>query len=367
MSVYYDKVAKGWKFHFQHKGKNYKSKKYRTKKQAEMAEKRKRLELDGNLITLSKLMDMRLANYNFKGQRRTGVKMEQLYRCRVKPFIEDKDITLYTSEDIDLMAEHLKSGNPINPIQKPIKKQSNNSVNTAVKRLGSVFEWAIKKGYCSNNPCKNFEKLDYKKPDMVFWTEDEFNHALKFVDIDDYKFVAQLELSFWTGMRRSESRGLQYLDFYPEEKKIIIRKHIVEDGGHDTIPGRKNSHDSMTVLLDDALVDVLVRTKEHDKKIDGFNDDWFILGGKKEYSISTFVRKLNELSHAATLPRITPHGFRHSHISWLISNTDLTLFEIADRIGDTVETVQRVYAHMYRDNNKKVVEAINKKKKKKRT
>ena len=30
MSVYYDKVAKGYKFHFQYKNKNYKSKKYKN-------------------------------------------------------------------------------------------------------------------------------------------------------------------------------------------------------------------------------------------------------------------------------------------------------------------------------------------------
>ena len=39
MSVYYDKVAKGYKFHFQYKNKNYKSKKYKTRKKAEMAER----------------------------------------------------------------------------------------------------------------------------------------------------------------------------------------------------------------------------------------------------------------------------------------------------------------------------------------
>ena len=42
MSVYYDKVAKGYKFHFQYKNKNYKSKKYKTRKKAEMAERRRK-------------------------------------------------------------------------------------------------------------------------------------------------------------------------------------------------------------------------------------------------------------------------------------------------------------------------------------
>ena len=43
MSIYYDKDAKGWKYHFQYQRKNYKSKKYKTRKQAEMAKKKSRM------------------------------------------------------------------------------------------------------------------------------------------------------------------------------------------------------------------------------------------------------------------------------------------------------------------------------------
>ena len=222
----------------------------------------------------------------------------------------------------------------------------------------------MKKGFCSSNPCVNFEKLNYKKPEKVYWTEEEFNKALNYSDPENYKFRAQLELFFWTGVRRSEARALQYQDLNLERKTILIKKHIVEDGGHATVPGRKNDPEPMMVLLDDSLVETLKKTKERDQKIDGFNEDWYVLGYKNPFSISTFTRNLDKLSEESGLPRITPHGFRHSHISWLISNTDLSLYEIADRIGDTVQTVQKVYAHLYPDNNIKVVNAINKKKKK---
>lgn len=363
MSVYFDKQAKGWKYHFQYQNRNYKSKKYKTKKQAEMAERRKRLELNGDLITLSKLMALRLEAYQFQGQIQTRAKMEQLYRCRVQPFIEDKDISLYTSDDILDMAIRLKAEKPINPVDKPIKKQSNNSVNTAVKRLSAVFNWAIRRGYCTQNPCQNFEKLNYIKPERVYWTEEEFNYALTFIDPDDYKFRAQLELLFWTGMRRSEARALQYTDLNLDEKVVTIRKHIVEDGGHRIVRGRKNDTDSMKVLLDNALVSTLRKTKERDRRIDGFNENWYILGDKFPFSPSSLTRHLNMLSAAAGLPRITAHGFRHSHTSWLISNTDLSLHEIADRIGDTVQTVEAVYAHLYADNHVKVINTINQKKK----
>ena len=369
MSVYYDKVAKGYKFHFQYKNKNYKSKKYKTRKKAEMAERRKRAELDGNILLLSQLVEKRLADYEFHDQLQTRAKVEQMYRCRVYPYIEDKDVDQYTIQDIQDMAIRLKNKKPINPYEGTgnIKNQSNYSVNYTVSRLGSIFNWGIRLGYCISNPCINFEKLKYKKPEKAYWTDEDFYKVISILKPSQYKLRARLELFFWTGMRRSEARGLKYSDLDLDHNRLTIRRHIVEDGGHQELPGRKNGVDEMVVLLDDDLVEVLRETMSHDQRIDGFNMDWYVLGYKKPFVLSTFAKQLDRLAELADVPRITPHGFRHSHVSWIYSNTNLTLQETAERIGDKAQTVQNVYAHLYKDNSQKVVDAITESKRKKRT
>ena len=367
MSVYYDKVAKGYKFHFQYKNKNYKSKKYKTRKKAEMAERRKRAELDGNILLLSQLVEKRLADYEFHDQLQTRAKVEQMYRCRVFPYIEDKDVNQYTIQDIQDMAVRLKNKKPINPYEGTgkIKNQSNYSVNYTVSRLGSIFNWGIRLGYCISNPCLNFEKLKYKKPEKAYWTDEDFYKVISVLKPSQYKLRARLELFFWTGMRRSEARGLKYSDLDLDHNRLTIRRHIVEDGGHQELPGRKNGVDEMVVLLDDDLVEVLRETMSHDQRIDGFNMDWYVLGYKKPFVLSTFAKQLDRLAELADVPRITPHGFRHSHVSWIYSNTNLTLQETAERIGDKAQTVQNVYAHLYKDNSQKVVDAITESKRKK--
>lgn len=368
MTVYYDKAAGGYKYHFQHNKKSYKSGKFRTRKQAEMAERRKRAELDGKVLLLSQFVEKRLKDYEFHDQMQTRAKVEQMYRCRIKPYIEDKDIEQYTLQDILDMAVRLKSKNPINPYEGkgPIKSQSNHSVNYTVSRLGSIFNWGIRLGYCSHNPCKNFEKLRYKKPEKAYWTDEEFYKVINTLPLSQYKLRAQLELFFWTGMRRSEARGLKYSDLDLDHNRLTIRRHIVEDGGHQELPGRKNGYGEMIVLLDKDLVEVLKETKRRDMRIDGFNEDWYVLGYKKPFVLSTFAEQLDKLAVIANVPRITPHGFRHSHVSWIYSNTDLTLQETAERIGDKVQTVQSVYAHLYKDNSQKVVDAITESKRKKK-
>ena len=369
MSVYYDKSAKGYKYHFQYKNKSYKSGKYRTHKQAEMAERRKRAELNGSILLLSQFVEKRLQDYEFHDQIQTRAKVEQMYRCRIKPYIEDKDINLYTLQDILDMAARLKMMKPINPYggTGPIKKQSNYSVNYTVSRLGSIFNWGMKMGYCNQNPCKNFEKLKYKKPEKTYWTDAEFYRVIDILDPSQYKLRASLELFFWTGMRRSEARGLKYSDLDLKHNRLTIRRHIVEDGGHQELPGRKNNYAEMIVLLDDDLVEILQETMRRDMKIDGFSMEWYVLGYKKPFSLTSFSKHLDALAEQAGVPRITPHGFRHSHVSWIYSNTNLTIQETADRIGDKVQTVQSVYAHLYSDNSKKVINAITESKRKKRS
>ena len=365
MTVYYDKAAGGFKYHFQYKKKEYKSKKYRTRKQAEMAERRKKKELNGDILPLSRLVDLRLKDYEFHDQYQTRTKMEQMYRCRVQPFIEDKDVCLYTSQDIENMAVRLKMKKPVNPYEGEIKDQSNYSVNYTVARLGSIFNWGIRHGYCQNNPCITFEKLKYSKPEKVYWTEDQFNIAVNSLSHKQYKLRARMEVLFWTGMRRSEARGLKYTDLDLENKTLTIRRHIVEDGGHRELTKKKNNGGVMIVPIDDALAEVLKETKERDMRIDGFTEDWYILGYKKPFVLSSLAKQLDHVAEANNLPRITPHGFRHSHVSWLYSNTDLTLQETAQRIGDNVQTVQTVYAHLYKENNRRILNAINRNKKQK--
>ena len=61
------------------------------------------------------------------------------------------------------------------------------------------------------------------------------------------------------------------------------------------------------------------------------------------------------------LPDIRVHDLRHSHASYLINNMSdqFTVYDIAKRIGDTVDTVLNTYAHWFnKDVDRKVVNAI---------
>ena len=68
------------------------------------------------------------------------------------------------------------------------------------------------------------------------------------------------------------------------------------------------------------------------------NGSWFSI---------LFDDELEDYIEKSGVPRITPHGFRHSHASYLIRSRQIDDQLIADRLGHTVEELHRTYAHIY--------------------
>ena len=62
-------------------------------------------------------------------------------------------------------------------------------------------------------------------------------------------------------------------------------------------------------------------------------------------------------STAAGIKRIRVHDLRHSHVSLLI-NMGFSTFLIAERIGDTVEMVNKIYGHLYPNKHREVADKL---------
>ena len=84
----------------------------------------------------------------------------------------------------------------------------------------------------------------------------------------------------------------------------------------------------------------------------------------EDYPRRYMEKLINEVNQdtKAKIDRITIHEFRHSHASYLINNMSdqFTVYDIAKRLGDTVETVLSTYAHQFKNADKKLSDFINK-------
>ena len=81
--------------------------------------------------------------------------------------------------------------------------------------------------------------------------------------------------------------------------------------------------------------------------------DYFVFGDIRPMSRTDLARKLEMYINISGVKRITPHGFRHSHASFLIMNgIDDSL--IAERLGHTVAELRKTYAHIYTEKQEKM-------------
>lgn len=60
---------------------------------------------------------------------------------------------------------------------------------------------------------------------------------------------------------------------------------------------------------------------------------------------------------ATGLSRIRIHDLRHSHVSLLI-DLGFSPYLVAERIGDTVDMVQKIYGHLYPNRHQEVADRL---------
>ena len=102
-------------------------------------------------------------------------------------------------------------------------KYSHNFLHTVNGDLSAIFNHAVKFYGLPKNPSKECGKIQEKRPELQFWTLDQFNQFIKTVE-GIYPAYTMLMLLFWTGMRSGELLALTLNDFDFEKHKIDYQK-----------------------------------------------------------------------------------------------------------------------------------------------
>lgn len=209
------------------------------------------------------------------------------------------------------------------------------------------------------------ETVDNKQKDAEwnFWTYEEFNTFIKYVDNDFYNLM--FKFLYYTGLRLGEMIALNWNDIDLNKKTVKIYKNFSNKLGNNSYriidPKTKNS--VRNVDLDDNLVSLLKEYKLKEENIYNFNNNMFVFGNVRYSSPTTIARHLNKYieevkKELPNFKRITPHGFRHSHVSLLIY-LGCDSRDVAERIGDTVQMVESTYYHMFPNKKSRTINYLN--------
>lgn len=226
-----------------------------------------------------------------------------------------------------------------------------------------------KKNYINVQHIKSSEIVNQRDSEWNYLTLDEFNKFIGVVKDEIYYLI--FNFLYYTGLRIGEFNALRWNDIDFKSKTFRVNKTLsnkIGTGGYAILPP-KTKNSVRIVDIDDYILDLLIEHKKKESKIYGFNDNMFVFGNITYIPPTTISRHLKNALKVANIPSkkidyregdsiITLHGFRHSHASLLI-NLGLDFKDVAERLGDTPEMIQKVYYHMFPQKKSNTVNALN--------
>jgi len=198
------------------------------------------------------------------------------------------------------------------------------------------------------------------KKQINFWTYEEWEYFDEVIKKDeDLLYKSFFNVLYYGGLRKNEANALNWHDF--DGYSLDITKTVT----YRTAPGvlyeittPKTPNSIRVVPLPDIVIDLLYKLKQEKMKYKNFDENMFIFGDFRPLPLTNIARKFQNYIDDAAINDIKPHDLRHSAVSLLI-NLGKNEYEIADRIGDTVEMIRKTYAHLFPKKRDELVAALN--------
>lgn len=246
------------------------------------------------------------------------------------------------------------------------KKFSKRHVEKIYYCFNKLLRYGVQQNLIKENPMPRVtrdSRKNEKEKEIQFWEKADFDKFIK--EINDPIYHACFMTLYYMGLRKGEMQALTWNDINFKDKKMTINKivsHKYNKGESPiTTPKTKNSY--RTITIPDILLKELKNLYDIERQFSSFSNDSFVFGVSKWIPSESLRRTLKKGILSANVPYMTIHGFRHSHASYLINNmgkNDYSDYDIAQRLGDTVETLHRVYAHWFIKKDKEIIDFMNK-------
>lgn len=278
---------------------------------------------------------------------------------KIFPYIGPKKINMINSPILQKMIDDLEG-----------QGLSVEYVKRIYYNVNQVFNYLVKEGTLQMNPMirvNRSTKKDEIKEEIEFWEPYQFKTFIS--NVDNQRWNAMFNFLYFTGMRRGEVAALHWKDVDLKTGVIRITKTMSFKvrPPQETTPKTKNS--IRNIRMPKILLDVMKDYKVRCEKYYGFTDDFYIFGADRPVDPETLRRKLSYYiaktndkllsEEKNTVPVIHVHSFRHSHASFLI-NQKMYDYDIAKRLGDTVETIRETYAHWFENAEDEIMAAFDK-------
>ena len=233
------------------------------------------------------------------------------------------------------------------------------------KQTGQILAYGVSMEYIDSNPMRKTMRPKHKEYEekRKFYTKDELNTLLDaFNDFGNTKQYAFFRLLAYTGMRKSEVLALQWKDIDMFNKELYVNKTVaIDEHKNIIIQTPKTKASRRTISLDKGTLAILNDWKMQQRteylKL-GYNtssEEQYVFTTLKNtlYIPNTVNDWLRYILKKYNLPRITPHGFRHTHASLLLEAGE-SVKVVQQRLGhENSKVTLDIYAHITNNAPKK--------------
>lgn len=336
--------------------KYYSSPKYKTKKEAQEAERVFILSLtdkmDYNNMTFGDLYNKYIEYQKDKVKQTT---MHSYYK-RWDHLSDLKNIKVlsFNTTHYELWRKKITDMNISDDYRNDIQKFLKILMNFGTKYYGMNFNSIY-------NKISNFKDPNAPvKEEMKFFTYEEYKEFIK--QEDELLYKCAFDILYFCGLRRGELVGLNWSNVDLIKKEIKIRDNAVRDfenGGY-TITSPKTKRSIRTIPLRTELAEELKLLREESKKVYGFKNTWYVLGYDEPIPFNRLLKRKNRNCELAGVQQIRLHDFRHSCASLLISmGANITL--VARYLGHTkIDETLNTYSHFFKSDLDELVNAFDK-------
>lgn len=324
--------------------KQYTSKGYDTKKEAEIEEAKFRIKAQENKISSSNITFKQVfeeyIEYRKKDIKPQSIKkVENQYKV-FEPInnVKVNDFSIQTYKQLQLYIEQ--------------KKYSVEYINKVLGLLRRLIKFSNKyhntKDYMINY-IENYKKVNERKKEMQFFTYDEFQKFISVVDEFNYKTF--YETLYYLGLRQGEATALTWKDINFTKKEVSINKTLTTKlkGQLYTVSSPKTVNSNRVLPIPLKLLESYQKLKEQAKKKKYFSEDWFVFGDELPFRETTIQVKKNKYCKLAGVKQIRIHDFRHSCASFLINN-GASIVLVSKYLGHSkISVTLDTYTHLYKN------------------
>lgn len=301
-------------------------------------------------MTVSGLMELYKVEKAHDLRATTLAKKVSILNTHVIPSLGSIRLKDLTAEELNAWRREMND--------KPLKTTTRNN---AYRELRCLLNFGVNRKILRESPLKGVETFrdPYAQADALrlrYYTKDEYAkyiaEAEKWAEQDGslraYGICLFFKIAYMTGMRKGEINALRWSDVeggnYVWVRRSLTQK-IKGEKWVETPPKTKTS--VRRLQMPGKLVEALNEHKERQKRVNRWNESFFICGGPEPIPDTTLENANQKFAEAAGVKHITVHEFRHSHAS-VLCNAGVNIKEIARRLGhERVEITLKTYAHLY--------------------